>query len=610
MTAISIGWLAAQVALAGPVASSEGVGTDGTRHTAARAFDGLFSTGWAEGDMGDGEGAWLELRFDRPIDLGSISIFPGWLAGMNREIKEYGRPKLLTVTVQTAKEPFVKQERLLDVGYEGPMRHDVLLDVAGARSVRITLDDVYTGGLYSDTFIAEVAINLLAGPVPSSVTDLKTWMTSDAGLKAGESQRTKAIAKFDAITGADFGDRDALRDLMAWASDGAPYLRERASRVPAGFRLSAVEPDKTSVEALLKLKDSNAIPAIERASLRTTGKMSEDLRRRARLFDAYQEVLGGGGRNVVPWGQTGIGKGELKGLEEPLDVAVDEFGGVYIADLGNNRVVRFSATNGVVEQMWGNAVPGVAEAWFGRKRDGYASGASPGTELGQFTNPVDLALVPDRGSQGVLVLDASARVTYIDPGGKFAWAKDLPAQGKLSPGVGGSGHVLYTGGKVVVLYGDEGFVYSFGNWTELHRFELKEGAPSSAVAFKDGQLGLVYQDKLILYSQDGFRLGDILGDSLGEGYQDWAVTVDEKGKLWAILDTGELVKFKKPGKVAFRVPLAKYSLPAPRISVFDDLVYVTSKDKILHADALELLEGQNSGDKASGLLEVAPTEDE
>jgi NHL repeat len=613
MSGMVFAWLAGQVAHAGVAASSEGVADNGTRYSAAAAFDGSLATAWAEGALGDGDGAWLEVKFDRPVDIESISIFPGWLPGMNREIKEYGRPKLLTLTIGTAGEPVVKQERLLDVGYEGPMRHDVVISVPAARSVRITLDESYSGGLYADTFITEVAVNLVAGNLPPSAADLKSWVGSEAGAKAADAQKAKVVALFEKVTSADFGDRDALRDLMSWAQDGAPYVRERAIArgVPAGFKLPAIEPDRVAVDALLKLKDSNAIPAIERAALRTTGKYSEDLKRRARLFDAYQEMLGGGGRNAVPWGQKGIGKGELKGNGEPLDLVVDDYGSVWVADVGNHRVVRFSE-KGTVEKMWGNLVPSVSEMLYGRRAEGYASGATAGTEVGQFTNPVDLALVPDGGEQGVLVLDGAGRVSYISPDGTVAWNRDTAATGKLRAGVGGTGHVLYWKGKVIVIYGDEGIIFTLKDWTEVSRFELKDGMPTGAIVFKDGRFALVYQEQLILYAQDGFRLGDIVGDSLGEGFQDWSVTLDEKGKLWAALDTGEIVKFKKPGKVDFRVPIANYPLKVPRITAFDDLVYVTTEDRVLHADALELLEAQEAGEESDepALLNLTPEDDQ
>ncbi|MEQ1505121.1 MAG: discoidin domain-containing protein, partial [Myxococcota bacterium] len=235
-------------------ASSESTGTDGVKHLAAHAFDGLLSTGWAEGDLGDGVGAWLEVRFDAPTDVSSVSIYPGWLGGSDREIREYGRPKVVTLSFEVAGgEPVTRQERLLDPGDQGPLRHDVSVDVPKVKAIRIALDEVLTGGLYSDTFIAEVAVNLVGGAPPPAVADVATWLGSDAGQKAAEAQRTTAIGVFEKVTSAEFGDRDGLKALMDWAADGAPYLRDRAAKVPAGFRVQAIQPDQTSIEALLKL---------------------------------------------------------------------------------------------------------------------------------------------------------------------------------------------------------------------------------------------------------------------------------------------------------------------------------------------------------------------
>lgn len=585
-------------------ASSEAAADDGTRRSAALAFDGLLSTGWAEGDLGDGVGAWLELRLPTPTDVSSVSIFPGWLGGADREIREYGRPKVVTITIDTASGPVTKQERLLDPGDQGPLRHDVAIEAKGAKAIRIALDEVFSGGMYSDTFIAEVAVNLVAGAPPAPVTDLQTWLASDAGQTAANAQRAAAIALFDKIQAED-GDRDSFRTLMDWAADGAPYLRERAaSKVPAGFRVAALQPDKTSIEALLKLKDSNAIPAVERASLRVTGALQADLKRRAKLFDAYQELLGGGGRNVTPWGQSGIGKGGLRGYGEPLDIVADSYGGLYVADIGNNRVQRFGIESGVVDKVWGSPEGDVTEVWFDKKREAYASGAAPGTELGQFSNPVDLALIPGKGGDSVLVLDAKGRITLIDPAENVAHVQEIKAEVGIAPGAGGEGHVLYGKGKVVVVWGNEGFVFNLKDWSEAGKFQLEDGVPTSAVMLKSGKLALVYGAKLIMYSTDGFRHGDLLGDSLGGGYQDWAVTLDEKGKLWAALDTGTVVKYKKPGKVDYTVTIGQYSLNVPRIAVYADRVFVTADDKILHADAYELHLKADSGQSATGTLDI------
>ncbi|MEZ4238890.1 MAG: hypothetical protein R3F59_22605 [Myxococcota bacterium] len=368
-----------------------------------------------------------------------------------------------------------------------------------------------------------------------------------------------------------------------------------------GWRVAALQPDKTSIEALLKLKDSNAIGAIERASLRVTGALAKDLERRAKLFDAYQELLGGGGRNAAPWGTSGIARGALRGYGAPLDVAVDSYGGVYVADTGNNRVQRFAIDTGVVDEVWGAAEGDVTDAWFAGTREPYASGAAPGKEDGQFVNPADLAVVPGKEGDSLLVLDGVGRLTLIDPAGKVAHVQQVPGEIGISEG---EGHVLYGKGKVVVVMGNEGYVYKLSDWSELGKFELQDGVPSSAVLFKNGKLGLVYQDKLILYSTDGFRHGDLLGDSLGNGYEDWAVALDEKGKLWAALDTGEVVKFKKPGKVDYRVPIAQYSISVPRLGVYADHVFVTTDDKILHADAYELHMSAETGTSVSGELDL------
>lgn len=587
--ALALALLLPGVATAAPPrASSEATDAEGVKHPAAHAFDGLLSTGWAEGALGDGAGAWIELRFDAPVDIASVSIFPGWLGGPNRALREHGRPKLVTLTFEVAGgEPVVKQERLLDPGEKGPLRHDVLIDVPKAKSVKLTIDEAFSGGLYSDTYVAEIALNLVGGAPPRPVVDVATWLASEPGQKAANAQRDAAVALFDVISGSEFGDRDKLQQLMDWAADGAPYLRERAAKVPAGFKLSAVQPDKTSIEALLKLKDANAIPAVERAALRSTGTLADDLMRRAKMFDAYQDLLGGAKRAAPPWGAPGIGKGALQALGEPLDIVLDAFGGLYVADTGNHRVNRYDLATGNFTKSWGAPEPQITEVWFYKTREAYAAGAAPGEEAGQFVNPVDLAVVTGKEGDGLLVLDAKARVTWIDPAGKVAKVQQLDTEGPIGPGIGGEGHVLYGKGKVVVVWGNEGHVLSAEDGSPLGKFTIEDGAPTSAVMFPNGKLGLVFGSQLILYSTDGFRHGDLLGDSLGTGFESWAVTLDEDGRLWALLDTGEVVKFKKPGKVDFRARIADWSLEVPRFAVSDDRVFVTTRDSILRVDALE-----------------------
>ena len=155
--------------------------------------------------------------------------------------------------------------------------------------------------------------------------------------------------------------------------------------------------------------------------------------------------------------------------------------------------------------------------------------------------------------------------------------------------------------NAVVVWGNEGAVLSFPEWSVVERFTLEDGAPSGAVMFKSGKMGLIYGQSMVLYSTDGFRHGTIIDtDDLGVGYEDWGVSMDEKGKLWAVLDTGEIVKFKKPGKVDFQIRLTDYSLPTPRIAVVEDYVFVTSRDKIERGDSQEILYRQEEDAPTTG----------
>ena len=184
----------------------------------------------------------------------------------------------------------------------------------------------------------------------------------------------------------------------------------------------------------------------------------------------------------------------------------------------------------------------------------------------------------------------------------------VPAEIGIAPGAGGEGHVVYGKGQAVVVWGNEGFVYDTATWADPVRFEIEDGVPSSAVMFKNGKLGLAFGKRLVLYATDGFRFGDLLGDTLGTGFQDWAVTLDQDGKLWAVLDNGTVVKYKKPGKVDYAVSIGEYSFEVPRIAVFDDVVFVTERDRILRADALDALAKQQAGATGAGTLNIPDEE--
>ena len=111
--------------------------SDGVRHTADRAFDGLMKTGWAEGDAGYGAGSWLELSLDRKTTLNSVSLWPGDLSQGARSHREHSRPKLIRVFVdgQQIGEPIRLQDKMARV--------DLPLGGIEGRTVRIVVDEVW-----------------------------------------------------------------------------------------------------------------------------------------------------------------------------------------------------------------------------------------------------------------------------------------------------------------------------------------------------------------------------------------------------------------------------------------------------------------------------------
>lgn len=590
-------WILVAGAWAGtPKASSELKDTAGTKHTAAQAFDGLLDTGWAEGDMGPGTGSWIELALDGPTDVQSISLWPGNLSLGERSAREYGRPRLIKVSLlDTGGEPVVVDVTVLDPGERGPLRTDV--DIAGtARRIRIDVVEAREGGVFNDMFIAEVAVNFVKGDAPKSVEKLTAWQDSAAGKDAAEKNRVEVVALYEKVKSEAEGYTDAFKELMTRAGEGAPYLRKQVlALAPAGFRVLALPPDDVAVDALLKIKDSNAIPAIERAALRSRGTEARKLLGQVEVFRAYQDLVGGGRFNIPPYGSTGWEKGALQGFGEPLPIEIDAWGNVYVADVANHRVQRFD-TQGVVQQQWGHAEAGITNTWYtDSKRTHYVAGSLPGTGAGEFSTPVALARIPGKEGDSLAVLDAKGRVSVIDADGKLTPLVTLPFEDGLVPGVGGEGHLEYSpkgGGRFISIWGNEGWVHD-ATGAELGHFELEDGSPTGSMLLKNGKLALIYGKQLVMYSLDGYRHGDLMNGVLGGGFEAWDITVDLEGKVWVVTDKGWLYKLKKPGVIDFGVQVAETSLDAPRVAVIDGMAFITDRDAILRVDALELRASQD-----------------
>ena len=131
---------------------------------------------------------------------------------------------------------------------------------ATGRVIRIQVDRAYEGGVYDDLYIAEVAVDFTQGAVSPK---MQTWLASSAA-KSGHDAYVAQIEKaYAAHKGAEFGDKESFAFIADAASEGAPYVRKAAqANAPLGYRMQAIPSDDTAREALRKLKDSNAIPAL------------------------------------------------------------------------------------------------------------------------------------------------------------------------------------------------------------------------------------------------------------------------------------------------------------------------------------------------------------
>ena len=234
--------LTSPVTLAGsPKASSMLRDNDGVYHKASNAFDGLLQTGWSEGVDGMGDGSWLELPLDRPVEISSVSVWPGNLVQGSRSLREFSRPRTVTITLYlTDGSQVVEEKRLQDGVQVGPKRVDIPIK-GKARKVRVTINDSFEGGVFTDVFISEVAINFTKGGNPRIVEKLKAWQDSSTGKRAMARNKDEIVELYEAISSAEFCDSAALQKIMDRAGDGAPYLRDRVRRlVPAGYRVQAL----------------------------------------------------------------------------------------------------------------------------------------------------------------------------------------------------------------------------------------------------------------------------------------------------------------------------------------------------------------------------------
>lgn len=589
---MSVLLLLAATALAATRASSE-LTNDSGKHPAAAAVDGLLKTGWAEGVSGSSDGAWLELDLGKPTEMHTLSIWPGNLSEGDRSFRECGRPNVVQIYVDD--QPVGDPVRLDDQ----PKRYDVPLAAGGGsvkgRKIKVEVEQSFEGTVFNDLYIAEIAVDF---PEGAGLSKLESWEKGKEADKLATAFSAQVDEKYQAYKSAQFGDSAALDFIGDAVADGAPYLRDRVKTLVAdGYRAQGLVSSDVAREAARKLKDPNVIPSFRMAQLRAVGDEARRLQDVVEIFEAYQDLIGGANNNVPYWGESGWSPGALKSFNEPLDLDMDKGGNVYVADIGNNRVQRF-AENGRPVKQWGPK-PDITDAWFDQGRKWYVSGANPGDQAGEFFNPLAIAVIPMKDGDGFAVLDARNRVQIFDPDGnpKVSWTVSPKEQPQ--PGVGGTAWLIFVPQKdrLYAIIQDQVFGYDMSA-NQLASFELKDGAPKAACLGPGGKLLFAYGYEVVAYDPDGFRYGTVVDSGLmGKGYEDIDLALDEEEKLWAVTDVGDVIRFKKLGKVDFSIEAVNHALRHPRMVVRDGIVYISSDDRIEVVDALQAHLDQTAADE-------------
>ena len=574
--------LSTSLALAGARGSSELTDSDG-KHPSLLAFDGLLKSGWGEGAPGNGEGSWLELDLGRATEVSSLSLWPGNLKEGAKSFREYSRPRAVQIYVDDA--PVGGVVNLEDK----PRRYDIPLAAKGqkvkAKKIKVEVKEVYEGIVFSDLFVAEIAVDF---PNGASVDKLEAWRKGKDGTAQQTAFETKVEEAYAAQKASEFGDDAAFALLTDAVADGAPYLRDRVKAlVPDGYRASAITSDPKAQEALRKLKDPNAIPSFQLAMLRATGDEAKALQDVVEIFEAYQELIGGGNRNVPYWGASGWEPGALRGFDEPLAMALDREGNVYVADTGNNRVQQY-AENGRPVRQWGPKAD-ITDAWFEDGRKWYVSGAKPGTGPGEFITPLDVEILPRKEGDAFAVLDARGRVQVFNPDGSPASSWSVSAANPPEPGLGGTAYLVYVPQKerLYAIIQDEAIGFD-ATGAEVARWEIKDGTPKAAGLGPGGKMLMAFGEGIVAFDPDGFRYGAWSeAGALGQGFEDLDLAMDAQERVWAITDLGQVFLFKKNGKVEFSVSATTRQVRHPRMVVRDGIVHFTNDDRVEVIDALQ-----------------------
>jgi NHL repeat len=564
----------------------------GVSYTSAAAFDGLLTTGWAEGNAANnGAGEWLELDLGKATPLELLALWPGNLSEGQKSFREYSRPRTIRVLVdgQAQGEPIRVEDRM--------QRLEVPLTGSG-RKIRVEVVDVYDGIVYPEMYIAELAVNF---PNADAATRLDAWLESKEAQRLAEDFNQDIDAAYEKCKAAQFGDSEAFAVISRAVAEGPTFLHKKVqASVPDGYRAQAIRSSKKAQKALRKLLDANGMAALELASLRAIGPEKRELAEMAEMLVAYSELKGGGRRNIGYWGESGWEVGAIQSFGEPINLEIDRLGNIYVADLGNNRIQVFSE-EGKPERVIGPKAD-ISSAWFGKGRKWYVSGSATGEDNKQWHNAVDIDLMPQKEVDHFVGIDGQGKIQIYDDQGRQLISWRAESKNEAEPGLGGTSYVAWVPNKeqIIAIIGDEAITFRPDS-EEVARWEIKDGTPNAVEVLPNGKLLMAFGDQVIEYATDGFRQGVVVDDGiLGEGFEDMDLTLDNEGKLWILTDTGWAFRFKKPGKVEFKIKAIDKPLKNPRIAVKQGLLYAVSNDHIEQVDITQLQLDQAAAEKEKG----------
>lgn len=144
------------------------------------------------------------------------------------------------------------------------------------------------------------------------------------------------------------------------------------------------------------------------------------------------QVFDSNGNFIFSFGATGSGDGEFMG---PLDIVLDDFGNIYVADSRNHRIQKFDSNGNFIFK-------------FG----------SSGTGDGEFMIPVDIAL---DSSGNIYVADANNnRIQIFDSNGNFLFKFGSSDENARIQIVSPNGVAVDSSGNVYVIESDRVQVFS------------------------------------------------------------------------------------------------------------------------------------------------------